>query len=99
MPYIQSIYGSLYIKAVGRLCKVCENHIQILIVQSKFGDFAELESFCKMWNRLMAGFQLSILLKAASDILPTAVNLQCWSVQCGSRCSLCDSSCPTTAHV
>ena len=33
------------------------------------------------------------------DTIPTAVNLQCWNVQCGAKCTLCDSFQPTTAHV
>ena len=80
----------------------CENHLQTLTVQSKFGCSAELESSCKTWNRLLAGFhpgQLSFLLQAASDTLPTAINLWRWSVQCDSKCLLCDSSRPTTAHI
>ena len=64
----------------------------------------ELENSCKTWNRLLSGFhpgQLSFLLRAASDTLPTAVNLQRWSIQCEAKCSqtLCDSNHPTTAHV
>jgi len=50
----------------------------------------------------LAGFhpgQLSFLLHAASDTLPTAVNLRRWSVQCDAKCILCDSIRPTTAHV
>jgi len=32
-------------------------------------------------------------------MLPTSVNLRRWHIQCGARCALCDSPCPTTAHV
>ena len=85
---------SLYLKAKTQLTQYnksqCENHLQTLTVQSKFGCSAELESSCKTWNRLLAGFhpggQLSFLLRAASDTLPTAINLQRWSVQCDSKC-------------
>ena len=35
----------------------------------------------------------------ASDTLPTAINLQRWSIQCEAKCLLCDSHCHTTAHV
>ncbi|XP_065884075.1 uncharacterized protein [Dysidea avara] len=73
-----------------------------LTVQSKFESSAELESSCKTWNRLLKGFhpgQLSFLLRAASDTLPTAVNLQRWSILCEAKCLLCDSRRPTTAHV
>ena len=97
---------SLYVKAKNQLRDYtksqCENHLQTLSVQSKFEGSAELENPCKTWNRLLKGFhpgQLSFLLRAASDTLPTPVNLQRWSLQCCARCSLCDTNHPTTAHV
>ena len=99
---------SLYIKAKHQLSDSikaqCKNHfhLQSLTVQSKFESSAELESSCKTWNRLLKGFhpgQLSFLLRAASDTLPTAVNLQRWSILCEAKCLLCDSRRPTTAHV
>ena len=77
--------------------------MQTLKVQSKFEGSVDLEVSCKTWNRLLGGFrhpgQLSFFLHAASETLPTAVNLQRWSVQCDAKCSLCDSNRPTTAHV
>ena len=97
---------SLYIKAkhqlLGSIKAQCNDHLQSLTVQSKFESSAELESSCKTWNRLLKGFhpdQLSFLLRAASDTLPTAVNLQRWSILCEVKCLLCDSRRPTTAHV
>ena len=97
---------SLYIKAKHLLrddtTRQCEDHLQSLSVQSKFGGSAALEASCKTWNRLLSTFhpgQLSFLLRAASDTLPTAVNLQRWSIQCDAKCLLCDSTRPTTAHV
>ena len=99
---------SLYVKAKNQLRDYirtksqCEDHLQTLSVQSKFEGSAELENSCKTWNRLLKGFhpgQLSFLLRAASDTLPTPVNLQRWSLQCCARCSLCDTNCPTTAHI
>ena len=32
------------------------------------------------------------------DTLTTAVNLRCWCVQSDVKCTLCDSTCPITAH-
>ena len=97
---------SLYLKAKSQATQYnklqCENHLQKLTVQSKFSSSAELERSCKTWNRLLAGFhpgQLSFLLRAASDTLPTAVNLRRWSIQCDAKCLLCDCTRPTTAHV
>ena len=51
---------------------------------------------------MIAGFnpgQLSFLLRAASDTLPTAVNLRRWCIQSDVHCTLCASSHPTTAHI
>ena len=56
----------------------CEDHLQSLTVQSKFESSTELEN-CKALNRLLRGFHpslLSFLLRAASDALPTTVNLE-----------------------
>jgi len=36
---------------------------------------------------------------AASDTLPTAMNLRRWNIQCSAKCVLCDSSRPATANV
>ena len=50
----------------------------------------------------MSGFhpgQLSFLLWAASDTLPTAVNFRRWCVQSDVKYTLCDSTHPTTAHI
>ena len=79
-----------------------EEHLQTLSVQSKFADSAELETPCRTWHRLLSSLhpgQLSFLLRAASDTLPTTMNLLRWNIQCSAKCTLCDSSCPTTAHV
>ena len=80
----------------------CKDHLQTLTVQSKFEGSADLEYFRKTWNRLLGDFhpgKLSFLLHAASDTLPTAVNLRRQSIQCDAKCSLCDSNRPTTAHI
>ena len=56
-----------------------ENHLDTLSVQSKFKDSACLETYCGTWNRLLLGChpgQFSFILRAASDTLLTAVNLQ-----------------------
>ena len=97
---------SLYVTAKKQLREhtkmQCEDHLQSLSVQSKFQNSAELETSCRTWNRLVMGFhpgQLSFLLRAASDTLPTAVNLLRWSIQSEAKCALCDSQRPTTAHV
>ena len=54
------------------------------------------------WHQLMSVLhlgQLSFLLRAASDTLPTAVNLRQWCVQSEVKCTLYDSTRPTTVHI
>jgi len=79
-----------------------EDHLDTLSVQYKFKDSACLETHCGTWNRLLLGCppgQFSFILRAASDTLPTAVNLQRWRIQCDAKCSLCGCARPTTAHI
>jgi len=81
----------------------CYNkHFDTLSVQCKLKDSVSLESCCGTWNRLLLGCNpghISFVLRAASDTLPTAVNLQRWRIQCSAKCSLCGCTQPTTAHV
>jgi len=61
-----------------------------------------LGTCCGSWNRLLLGChpgQFSFILRAASDTLLTAVNLQCWHIQCDANCPLCNCARPTAAHV
>ena len=79
-----------------------EIHLNQLTIQCKFLDSAKLESSYKTRNKLLVGFypgQLSFLLRASSGTLPTEVNMHRWHIQRDSRCALCDSIRPTTAHV
>ena len=81
---------------------MCTDKLNSLSVQCKFGDAATLELSTHLWNRLLVGFhpgQLSIVLRAASDTLPTPMNLQRWKIQTGSACSLCNCLRPTSAHI
>ena len=43
--------------------------------------------------------QLSFLLRAGADCLPTPLNLRRWKYRVSASCSLCSSSIPTTAHI
>ena len=55
-----------------------------------------------MWNRIMHGLpagQLSFLLRAASDTLPTPLNLKRWRYRVDATCHLCSSPSPTTLHI
>jgi len=71
-------------------------------VQCKFSDAAFLETSNHLWNRLLLGFhpgQLSFILRASSDTLPTPMNLRRWKIQTSSSCHLCGCQRPTSAHI
>ena len=73
-----------------------------LEVQSKFKDIVLLEPQLRTWNRLQAGLpagQLSFLIRAGADCLPTPLNLRCWHYRVCNKCALCNSSTPTSAHI
>ena len=61
-------------------------HLGTLSVQNKFSNIVSLESAESVWSKLMrVGIpqgQLSFLLKAGSDTLPTAINLKRMKIQC-----------------
>ena len=61
-----------------------------------------LEPESHTWNRICLGLpvnQLSFLVRAGSDTLPTPLNLKRWHYRVSSTCPLCDSPNPTTAHI
>ena len=73
-----------------------------LKVQGKFKDACSLEKENRIWNRIMDGLppgQLSFVLRAASDTLPTPLNLCRWKYRTDPKCSLCGSNFPTVRHV
>ena len=79
-----------------------DDHLDTLSVQCKLKDSVCLESCRRTWNRLSLGCHpghLSFILRAASDTLPTPVNLQRWHIQCDVKCSVCGNTHLTTAHV
>ena len=97
LPTARSLYVRAKTQLLSEVKSTCEDHLQTLSVQCKFADSAELETSCRTWHQLLSSLhpgQLSFLLRAASDTLSTAMNLQC-----SAKCVLCDSSRPTTAHV
>ena len=79
------------------------NHLSQLQVQRKFSDIVSLGKENKTWKKIMnnglTSGQLSFLLKAGSDTLPTPMNLRRMRIQCDSRCPLCKAPRPTTAHI
>ena len=79
-----------------------DSKLEQLTVQWKFLDITELEARNGVWNRIQAGLpagQLSFLLRAGSDTLPTPLNLKRWRMRIDSRCALCSHHLPTTHHI
>ena len=73
-----------------------------LEVQSKFKGIVLLEPQSQTWNRLQAGLpagQLSFLIRAGTDCLPTPLNLRRWHYRVCNKCPLCNSPTPTSAHI
>ena len=73
-----------------------------LQVQSKFKDIVELEPQSNSWNRIISGLpvgQLSFLLRAGADCLPTPLNLRRWKLRVDAACDLCGSPSPTVHHI
>ena len=79
-----------------------DSTLSTLQVQSKFKDIVSLEPESQTWNRILLGLpanQLSFLIRAGSDTLPTPLNLKRWHYRVANTCPLCDSPNPTTAHI
>ena len=79
-----------------------ESELELLTVQNKFLDTVALEQQCPLWRQLMYGLpakQLSFVLHAGCDTLPTPMNLARWNIIVSPVCSLCHSRQPTTNHI
>ncbi|XP_072023129.1 uncharacterized protein [Amphiura filiformis] len=50
-------------------------------------------------KKIQSGRELSFVLRASSDTLPTEVNLRRWKIQTSAVCCLCSQPNPTTFHV
>ena len=97
--YFKRCYLSEFRKAIIRKW---DTNLNKLSVQNKFLDVSRLEHSNRVWNRIMAGLpagQLSFLLRAGSDTLPTPLNLKRWKIQTDSKCSLCGCNLPTVHHI
>ena len=72
-----------------------DDKLDCLTVQNKFKDICQLEAENHMWNWIQHGLpagQLSFLLRAGSDTLPTPLNLKKRRLRVDSQCHLCGSS-------
>ena len=70
--------------------------------QNKALSIIELEAENHFWRRIMDGLpsgQLSFLLRAGSETLPTPMNLQRYKIQVSSHCKLCQRPQTTTGHI
>ena len=71
-----------------------DDHLSKLTVQNNCFDACKLEQDNKVWARIQQGLpsgQLSFILRAASDTLPTPMNLTRWRYKSGPNCPLCGS--------
>ena len=76
--------------------------LESLTVQGKFKNICQLESQNQVWNRIQLGLpagQLSFLLRAGSDTLPTPLNLKRWRLRVDAKCGLCGDCSPTVLHI
>ena len=77
-------------------------HTMTLTVQNKIADIISLEKEEKLWRRILSGLpsgQLSFLLRAGCDCLPSPINLRRWKIITESKCALCSSPNPTSNHI
>ena len=96
------VFSSISRKTLGKACKaifkkeVSKNWNESLCklsVQSKFLDVCDLEKSNRVWARILVGLpakQLSFILRASSDTLPTPIN-QRWKMRIDASCDLCKS--------
>ena len=101
---ISSKTVSSHCRSEFRQC-VIENYdknLKELTVQSKVLEFAELENSNQVWKRFQQGLpagQLSFLLRAGTDTLPTSLILRHWRLRTDPSCSLCGHKQPTIHHI
>ena len=81
---------------------VCLEHLESLSVQTKLLDVVQLEQQTHVWSRIMFSLpagQMSFLIRAGVDCLPSPVNLCRWKIQCDPSCPLCRTQPCTVRHV
>ena len=76
------------------LCKNSNESLCKLSVQIKFLDACDLEKSNRVWARILVGLpakQLSFILRASTDTLPTPLNQRRWKMRIDTSCDLCKS--------
>ena len=71
-------------------------------MQNKLTEITPLEQSSRVWQRLMFALpagQLSFLIKASIDCLPTPTSLARWNMKVSPSCPLCQQNSCTTKHV
>ena len=78
------------------------NQVTKLTVQSKLLETTSLEETSHVWKRLMFALpagQLSFLVRASIDTLPTPTSLARWNMKVSPSCPLCQQTSCTAKHV
>ena len=103
--------SSISRKTLGKACKAMfkkgisknwDDNLHKLSVQSKFLNACDLEKSNRVWARILDGLpakQLSFILRASSDTLPTPLNQRRWRMRVDAACDLCKSRSPTVLHI
>ena len=102
LPKKKSAMKKLYTALTDRHATEWNNHLESLSVQGKFLELIPLELESSVWSRILTSLpagQLSFLLRAGIDCLPTPVTLSRWHYQCNTSCKLCHSHSCTVHHV
>ena len=65
-------------------------------------EVTELEGKNCVWKQILQGLlvgQLSFLMRAGSDTLPTPINLRRWRIKVDSKCCLCENQLPAGVSI
>uniref|UniRef100_A0A1X7UX59 Reverse transcriptase domain-containing protein n=1 Tax=Amphimedon queenslandica TaxID=400682 RepID=A0A1X7UX59_AMPQE len=76
--------------------------LESLTVQNKLLDIIPLESDSKVWSRVITALpagQLSFIIRAGIDCLPTPMTLCRWKYRTDSSCGLCNAPQCTVNHI
>ena len=86
----------------GRYAQDWESHLSTLTVQNRLADILPLGKEDHLWLRLLTGMpagQLSFVLRASTECLPSPSTLARWGFSLSKKCPLCESSTCTAHHV
>ena len=101
-PSKKGIIGKVKQLVRDEIRSLWDDKVKGLLVQGKFLAIVELEKSCLTWKHIIYQLPRGVLqfaLNAATDTLPTLVNLQRWHIRSGNaKCPLCQNS-QTLHHV